>query len=234
MDPINARRLPRAKQRERAAQASQMLLDGVSQRRVIKELGYVSVKALLASVQYHRKRHGYRRDKGWLKLPLRKNGTSFLLLTTRPLRRCGWKDGQGIHWRIKGATILLRAVRLNRRNAHVRDDDPNSVAYYLHRVMGKTLTDVATELGVSRSAARRMALRHAMKHPKLPAFTRSPIEDDGIVSVHKGGVSLSLTLITPIKRLKWKGGDIVRWEYDEEARVLRVNLEHSAQLQETP
>lgn len=230
MEPINGRRLSRSAQRKRAALASKELFDGVSLRKVASQFGYPSTHAMHLSVKRYRRRLGIRSDKGWIKLSCNEDKSVRLVLSGGPLIRCCWKEGQAIRWRVENDSIVLKvAVNLTKKMAFYDASQPESVAYYLYRVKGMPLADVAARLSVSHSKAFRLALAHARMHPELPSHRRSSKEVEGTVFVCRFGSKWSLTLVTPVKRLGWDTCDIVRWEcVGGHSPTLRLTLETSA------
>ncbi|MBI5794618.1 hypothetical protein HZA87_06105 [Candidatus Uhrbacteria bacterium] len=229
MEPINGRRLSRKDQRKRASLASKALLDGASVRRVTALFGYPSIHAMMLSVRRYRKRLGIQSGKGWIKLSCNTDGSVRLVLSARPLTRCRWKNGQAIHWHVEDGSIVLCAVPvLTKKTAFYTSDRPESVAYYLYRVQGMPLADVAAHLSVSRSKAYRLMLQHARAHPELASQRRSPKAAEGIVSVCRHGPKWALSLVNPVRRLGWDVCDIVRWEcVGGHARILRLTREVS-------
>lgn len=219
----------RAEQRQRAKEASRLLEEGLSRRLVAKRLGYPNESAVYQSVRRYRLRHRVRVDTGWVKVSRSTGGTTRLALCTNPIRRAGWKHGTLVRWAVADGRILLHAAeRIDATVAGHDPADPDSVAFFLHRVRGRTISDVARELGVSRSEAHRMVVRHARSHPWLLAHTRSPNADEGVVQVARRGSGLALLLVSAAQRVGWGTSDIVRWDYDRKTRVLRLTLETSA------
>lgn len=223
------RRGTRAEQRRRAREASRLVEEGMSRRLVAKRLGFPSESAVYQAVRRYRLRNGTRPNTGWVKISRSTGGSVRLALSTNPIRRARWKDGTPVRWAVADGTVTLRAAeRLSAEVARHDPADPDSVAFFLHRVRGREITDVACELGVSRSEAYRMVVRHASRHPWLSANTRSPNASEGVVHVTRRGSGLSLLLVSAAQRLGWGTSDIVRWDYDGKSRVLRLTLETSA------
>lgn len=222
-------RWTRAKQRRRAREASCLIEEGVSRRLVAKRLGYPSESAVYQAVCRYRRRRDIRSNIGWVKISHSTGGAVRLVLNTKPIRRARWKDGKPVRWTVADGAIVLRAAeRLNAEVARHDPADPDSVAFFLHRVRGREISDVARKLGVSRSEAHRMVVRHAGRYPWLSANTRSPNANEGVVHVTQRGSGLSLLLVSAAQRLGWGTCDIVRWDYDGKTRTLCLTLETSA------
>lgn len=230
MDSIDGRRMSREAQRARADRADGLLREGTSERRVARELGYVSVHAMRLSVERRRRQTGFRKNAGWVKLSRSQSGSVRIVLSSVPLRRCGWSGGMRITWQIEGERLLVtRAPNLTRAVACYDPDDPDSVAFCLLHIRGLEIGEIAIRFRVSRSEAYRMVLRHAARHAHLDPFVVSADKPHGIARIGSKGASLSLALTTPAKQLGWGSCDVVRWERPPgHARVLCLTLETSA------
>ncbi|MBI4437554.1 hypothetical protein HY631_01245 [Candidatus Uhrbacteria bacterium] len=232
MEPIHGCRLSRTAVRERAAQADRRLREGLHERRVARELGYLTIHALRQSVRRYRLVNNIKVERGWLKLYRLPPNSVRLILGARALNCCGWKDGTVVEWRAGADTITLKRYKPpSAKDVFYDPTDPDSVAYYLHRVQGVSIRATAQRLKTSRSTVHRMILRHASKHPALLVYLRAPTQARGLVRVRQVKGRLQLVVIQAVERMHWGSCDIVRWEYEKTTRTLRIVHEISAASQ---